>query len=86
MRKNESVLLEYVSRLSDDDLHHLATFNQNIGGDRAEVASFVGHNKPMDRWLSSADSSNEWFDMIDFVVEHVRKEIKCREKAKSTAS
>lgn len=87
MKKNESVLLEYVLRLSDDDLRHLSMItNQNISGDRVEIANYVGHNKSIDRWLASADSSNEWFDMIDLVGEHVRSEMQNREKVESTAS
>lgn len=79
--KNENVLLEYVSRLSDDDLHYLCQrFAHNIGGDRAEIANFVGRNRSMDRWLSSANGSNEWFDMIDLLGNRAKEELECREK------
>ena len=85
--KNENVLLEYVSRLSDDDLYYLCQrYASTTGGDRAEVANFVGRNRSMDRWLGSANGSNEWFDMIDLLGDHARKELECREKEKKAES
>lgn len=79
MKKFDVVLKEYVRNLSDDDFRFLSVrLAQNIPGDLPEVADFLSRNKEIDRWLSSATSSSEWFAMIDYLGEFVSKELKRR--------
>jgi hypothetical protein len=97
MKNIENVLREYVRRLPEEDVRHLGSlFSQSLGGDKAELADLLSKERSIDNWLTSADGSKEWFDMVALVGEFVKKEVarrhgdrksrKAAEKASEKAS
>ena len=79
MKKTDAVLKEYVRGLSDEDLRFLnSRFQQLLCGDRAEIADILFKDKDVDRWLASATSAEDWFDMLDVVGQNVVREAKRR--------
>lgn len=82
MKKNDSLVREYVQRLSDEDLTFLSTrFSQRLSGDMAQVSDYLSRNKEMDKWLGSAKNISEWYEMYDAVAAGVNKEITKRADA-----
>ena len=66
MKRVDSILNEYVRRLSDDDLGFLRMRAvQNLFGDRSDIASFVQRDREIDRWLAGAAGADEFFEMLD---------------------
>lgn len=87
MKKSDLVLKEYVSRLSDENINFLQTrFEQNRAGDLADCLDFMSRNQDMDRLLCSALSVDEFYSVVDQIVEYVRKETMKREKDKKLVS
>jgi hypothetical protein len=75
MKKPEVYLKEYCQRLSDESLKFLnQRLGQRLSGDLAEVLDFLGNVKEIDRWLSSAQSCDGLYDMLDLVHASVTKE------------
>lgn len=75
MKKPESLLREYAARLSDDNLKFLCgRLTQRLGGDLPEVLDFYSSTLDMDRWLSSAKTCNELYDMVDITAGFIEKE------------
>ena len=76
MKKTDTVLKEYVKKLSDDTLFHLnSRITQNLCGDLAEVATILSQDKAVDYFLLSATSSDELFNLLDIVADVVKKEV-----------
>ena len=72
MKKIETLLKEYVSKLSEDNLKFLAgRFTQRLPGDLAEAIDFLSETAEMDRFLSSAKGAWEFYDMLDQVAKYV---------------
>jgi hypothetical protein len=68
MKNPEVYLKEYCLRLSDENLKFLfARLTQRLGGDLGEVLDFLGNVREIDRWLSSAETCDSLYDMIDLV-------------------
>lgn len=83
MKKVESVLVEYVRRLSDEDLAFLRMrFVQNLHGDRADIANFLSRDAEVDRWLRSAASAEEFFDALQNAGDCAMKEFERRDAAR----
>ena len=79
MKKPEVFLKEYAKNLSDDHLYGMnQRFSHNLCGDRCEVALILQNNHTIDKWLSGATTSGEWFDMVDVVGTHIKQEIERR--------
>lgn len=79
MKKPDVYLKEYCTRLSDENLNFLHTrLGQKLSGDMAEALDFLSSVKEIDRWLSSADSSGEFFDMVDLILAACEQEHKKR--------
>jgi len=75
MKNCENVLREYAHRLNDEDLKYLVfRYSQLLSGDRAEISQFVSQNWDIDKWLQTATTSTEFFDMLDLIGEAVFKE------------
>jgi len=75
MRNPDSFLRNCIKSLTEDYLYFLnSRFSQNYCGDRAEVAISLQKISTIDRWLSSAKTANEWFDMMDLVADCVKRE------------
>ncbi len=76
MKKFDTVLKEYVSRLSLDNLKYLAVrLEDRIGADLAEALDTMSSCHDLDRWLSSAKSYTEFYDMVDSVHEYINREL-----------
>lgn len=83
MKKPDVLLREYVTRLSDEELDYLyLRFSQRIAGDISEALTLVQKNHEVDRWLCSANSAVEFFDMVDKLAEFVEIETKRRASPK----
>jgi len=75
MKRPETILREYVRRLSDDDVRSLTEqLSQKLQSDRAHAAAILSRDRDVDRWLGSAASADEWFDMMDTVQTFVEQE------------
>ena len=78
----DTYLKEYCHRLSDDNLKFLAQrLTQRLLGDTAEVIDFLSSAKEMDRWLSSASSSQDFYGMLDTLQSFIEKEDEVRQAA-----
>ena len=76
MKKLDTVLKEYVSRLSLDNLKYLVVrLEDRIGADLAEALDACSSCQDLDRWLSSAKSYTEFYDMVDTIQEYVSREL-----------
>lgn len=75
MKKSDTMLKEYVQNLSDDNLKWVTgRLNQRLTGDLPEALDFFSNANDMDRWLASAKSCNDLYDMLDLAQRHVDKE------------
>lgn len=81
MKKSIDVYLkEYCHRLSDEDfryLHQRAT--QKLFGDTAEILNFLCKTKELDKWLSSASSCQDLYNMLDLFGSVIEKEEETRQ-------
>lgn len=76
MKKLDTVLKEYVSRISLDNLKYLAVrLEERIGADLAEALEACSSCQDLDRWLSSAKSYTEFYNMVDTIQEYVNREL-----------
>jgi|SRR5262252_5168084 len=79
MKKVDTLLREYTSKLSDDNLRFLdSRLGQRLSGDLPEALSFLAQTNDMDRWLSSAKGAIEFYDMVDTLAKYVEREYKKR--------
>lgn len=75
MKKIDLLLRDYVTRLSTDNLRFVyERVTNRLGGDLAEVVEFFSQEPNLDKWLSSAKSGIELFDMVDYISTFVCKE------------
>ena len=80
MKKVESILVDYIKRLSDEELAFLRIrVVQNLHGDRADIANFLSRDIEVDRWLRSAVTADEFFDALQYAGDCVMKESEKRE-------
>lgn len=87
MKKPEVYLKEYCQRLSDENIKFLTgRLSQRLSGDIAEVLDFLSNVREIDRWLVSAQTSLELYDMIDLVESTVVKECDRRTNLVSSAA
>ncbi len=82
--KSEAGLIkQYCSRVSDEDLMNLAQLlPQTIAFDRSVACAIVQKDKEVDRWLSQASGSEDFFAKIDGIGEHAVAELEVRAKKK----
>jgi hypothetical protein len=79
VKKPDVYLKEYCQRLSDENVKFLVgSLTQRLSGDVAEVLNFLGNVRELDRWLASAQTSDDLFDMIDLVQVSAEKEYEKR--------
>jgi len=79
MKKTASLVREYVRELSDENLNDIMQkWSQKLGGDYASLAYFFQKNRAIDDLLRSAQSAEEWFDLVDFIGEATNRELKNR--------
>lgn len=66
MKNSDLYLKEYCQRLSDENLKFLTQrMSQKLSGDMAEVFDYFSNVREIDRWLVTAQSNDELFEMID---------------------
>lgn len=75
MKKMVDVSKEFVKKVNDDDLRFLhVRFSQRIGSDMAEAIQYLQRIPEMDRWLSTASTSQEFLGMVDHVENCIQNE------------
>lgn len=75
MRKVDTMLKEYISKLNNDSLRLLGDqLECRLNGDLADALDFMSKNQELDHWLKSAKSCDELYDMIDTTQEYVFRE------------
>ena len=76
---SKSVLVEFVSSSSDEELRFLnSRLTERLQGDIAEVLDFLSNNKTVDSILAAAKSADEVYSICDTLTECVQKEYKKR--------
>ncbi len=76
MKKTDIVLKEYASKLSVDVLKILSQKLENrVGSDVAEVLDAMSTCSDLDKWLASAKTCDELYDMIDLAQEYIDREL-----------
>jgi len=86
MKKPEVYLKEYFQKISDEDLKYIHTrLDQRIGSDVAEVCEFFSESKEIDKWMLSAETSDQLYDMLDLVHTSASKEYEKRSGAEAFA-
>lgn len=83
MKKSiDTYLKEYCQRLSDDNLKFISQrLTQRLFGDTAELLDFLSGTRELDKWLSSALSCQDLYEMLESFQLIVEKEDKNREAA-----
>ena len=82
MKKAEVLVKEYVGRLSDEHVSFLhSRLTQRYANDVSEALEFVSKANDMDKWLCSASSAAEFYEMLDRIEDQLEKEVAKREKA-----
>lgn len=75
MKKPEVIVRECVSKFSEPQLDFLnLRFQQRLAGDVSECLDLVSKIPELDRWLASAQSSADFFEMVDKIADQVTKE------------
>lgn len=75
MRKTDTMLKDYVQKLSLENLKFLnERLNGRLCGDLAETLDFLSKNTEMDRWLGSAKNGPDIFNMLDTAQEYIDRE------------
>jgi hypothetical protein len=81
-KQNETIVKEYVRRLSDDELNFIIErATQPVCGDRADISTLFEKDKEIDRWLSQSGGAFEWFDRVDLIETHAIAEQNKRQKS-----
>lgn len=79
MKNFDVILKEYFQRLSDENLKFVtARFNQRYGGDLGEVLDFIGSSKDIDKWLQTAASHEDFYDMMEELAKIANQEAERR--------
>jgi hypothetical protein len=76
----KSVIVEYVSSLSNDQLQFLTSrLVEKLGGDLAEALDEMAKDKKIDDILSDAGSSENLYNVLDSIRDVCLKEFKKRD-------
>lgn len=79
MKTPETIIKEYVRRLSEDEINFLnPRFNQLLFGDRADIVDLLSKDKHIDKLLASASDATQWFDLLEAIGNAVKKEYEHR--------
>jgi hypothetical protein len=77
MKKTDAFLKECVAKLSDDDLEFIVSrLDQNLIGDFSDCLDVLSKNYEIDRMLRSANSVDEFYDIVDQISEAVHRKVK----------
>lgn len=79
VKKGDTFLKDYASRLNDDNLRFLdMRLKHRLTDDLADAVAFLSSSPDMDRHLSSAKGADEFYDMLDAVQKQVEREARKR--------
>lgn len=74
--KNSPSLKEYANQLNDTDIHCIYVgFHE---GDTGGTTDYVSKNKDIEKWLSTAESTDEFFKMMDQIQAAIDAEYRSR--------
>lgn len=80
-KEQKSVIIEYVSSLSSEDVYFLSTrLTEKLSGDVAGSLDFISKDPKMDKLFLNTESAEELFSLLDSVRDIVNKENTKREK------
>ena len=72
---NNSGIKEFAKRIPNEDLQFLVMkLARNWQGDRIEVVEYFFRDRDIERWMQQSSSAMDWYDMSDYIIEHVMKE------------
>jgi hypothetical protein len=72
-------ILEYVKKLTDDDLKFVnIRLSRRMGDDVGETIELLQEHPEIDKCLSTASSANDLFDMVDQIDNYIQQEVKRR--------
>ncbi len=75
MKKIDTVLKEYVTKLPFDNLKYLYDrFDERVGPDLSEAIEFIAKNSDIDKFLGAAKDGEEFWAVVDLVSAAVVKE------------
>lgn len=75
IKKIDSVIKEYVSKLPFDNLKYLFDrFDERVGPDLSEAIEFVSKNSEIDRLFAAAKNYEEFWSAVDAVSAAVERE------------
>jgi len=76
MKKTDFMLRECVSKLPIEELKFIGQrLNERIGPDLAEATEALSRIPEIDRYLSMAQSGDQFFDMVDLIAKQINKEL-----------
>lgn len=79
MKKIDTMLKEYVSKLTTDNLKFLyERLSVRGSGDLADSVELMSTTSEIDKWLKSATNADQFYDMIDLAEKFVEKEYRKR--------
>ena len=79
MIKRSDVIRDYISKVSDDELSFLKErLSARLAGDLAAVLDILSKNKVVDQYISSSNSSDEIYNVLDMFEEQVNREFSKR--------
>lgn len=79
-KEQKSVVLEYISSLSEDALKfHAMRLSEKYSGDLAESLNEMSKDKRLDELLASTVSAEELFTLLDQIKDLILKE--CKKKS-----
>lgn len=74
---NKSVLLEFVSQISEEQLSWLSQrLSDRYENDLPEALNFLSNFKPIDSYLRESNTANQLFDCCDYLRDSFIKECK----------
>lgn len=79
MKKLDNMLKDYVSKLSNENLKFIVErLTTRMSGDMADALDFVAKSNDVDKWLQSAKTCMEFYDMADLLLEYGEREYRKR--------
>ncbi len=76
MKKTDYILKDFFSKMNVESLRSLCIkLDQRSGPDLAECLQDFSKSQDLDKWLSSAKSSEDLYDMVDLIQEYAEREL-----------
>ena len=66
---SSEIVSNYLNKLGKDDLEEIVNYSsQKFYGDEERLSKKFEKDFELDRWLRSASTGNEWYEMVDLVT------------------